>query len=139
VRAQRWYPHPAVNQPPGASFQIVVSSGEGDVRIVGLSGELDFEEAPHFGRVLDELRADGAREVIVDLSELTFIDSSGISALVSAARAASAEAGTLIVASPTAPVKRVFDIVNLSELLPIEDGLEGALQRIGRSREPSEG
>jgi anti-sigma B factor antagonist len=128
-----------VSEPPGALFEIDVSSAEGDVPVVALRGELDFDEAPSFGRVLEELRADGEREVVVDLSDLTFIDSSGISVLVGAARASAAEQGTLVVAAPTPHVQRVFDIVNLSELLAIEPSLESALQRIGWRREQTAG
>jgi anti-anti-sigma factor len=128
-----------VNEPPGAPFEIAVSSAEGEVKVVALRGELDFADAPSLGRMLDELRADGAREVVIDLSELTFIDSSGISALVGAARAVSSDGGTLVVASPTPHVRRVFEIVNLSELVPVEEGLDGALQRIGWRREQSAG
>jgi anti-sigma B factor antagonist len=128
-----------VTEPPGTLFQIDVSSAEGDVKVVALRGELDFDGAPAFARALEELRADGEREVIVDLSELTFIDSSGISVLVGAARAATAEQGTLVVAAPTPHVQRVFDIVSLSELVAVEPGLEGALQRIGWRREQTAG
>jgi anti-sigma B factor antagonist len=128
-----------VSEPPGALFEIDVSSAEGDVSVVALRGELDFDEAPSFGRVLEELRADGERKVVVDLSDLTFIDSSGISVLVGAARASAAEQGMLVVAAPTPHVQRVFDIVNLSELLAIEPSLESALQRIGRRREQTAG
>ncbi len=128
-----------MTEPPGTLFQIDVSSAEGDVKVVALRGELDFDGAPAFARALEELRADGEREVIVDLSELTFIDSSGISVLVGAARAATAEQGTLVVAAPTPHVKRVFDIVRLSELVAVEPGLEGALQRIGWRREQTAG
>lgn len=128
-----------MTEPPGTLFQIDVSSAEGDVKVVALRGELDFDGAPAFARALEELRADGEREVIVDLSELTFIDSSGISVLVGAARAATAEQGTLVVAAPTPHVQRVFDIVSLSELVAVEPGLEGALQRIGWRREQTAG
>jgi anti-anti-sigma factor len=128
-----------MSEPRGALFEIEVSSADDDVRVVALRGELDFDEAPTFARVLDELRTDGARKVVVDLSELTFIDSSGISVLVTAARAASAERGTLVIASPSAHVRRVFDIVKLSELMAIEDGLDGALERLGWGREQPAG
>jgi anti-sigma B factor antagonist len=128
-----------VSEPPGAPFEIEVSSAEGKVEVVALRGELDSDEAPAFDRVLEELRAAGAREIVIDLSELSFIDSSGISVLVGAARACSAERGTLVVASPTPHVRRVFEIVSLSELMAIEDSIDGALQRIGWRREPSAG
>jgi anti-sigma B factor antagonist len=126
-------------EPPGALFEIEVTSADDDVKVVALRGELDFEEAPTFARVLEELRTDGERKVVIDLSELTFIDSSGISVLVVAARAAAADGGTVVVASPSSHVRRVFDIVNLSELVAVEDGLEGALERFGWGREQPAG
>ena len=89
--------------------------------------------------MLDELRADGEREIVIDLAGLTFIDSSGISVLVAAARASEEDRGTLIVIAPTAHVQRVFEIVNLSELVAVEPGLEGALQQIARRREQTAG
>jgi anti-sigma B factor antagonist len=128
-----------VTEPPGALFAIEVSPAEGEVSVVVLRGELDFDEAPTFGRVLEELRTDGVRKIAVDLSDLTFIDSSGISVLVGAARAAAAEQGTLVVAAPSPHVQRVFDIVNLSELVAVEPSLESALQRLGWRREPTAG
>ena len=128
-----------MTEPAGALFEIEVSSAEGDVPVVALRGELDFDEAPTFGRVLEELLAEGERKVVVDLSDLTFIDSSGISVLVGAARAAAAVQGTLVVAAPSPHVQRVFDIVNLSELVAVEPSLESALQRVGRRREQTAG
>jgi anti-anti-sigma factor len=128
-----------VSELPGAPFELAVSSAEGAVRVVSLKGELDFDEAPTFARTLDELRADGARDLVVDLAELTFIDSSGISVLVSTARAAASDGGMLVVASPASHVRRVFEIVNLSELMPVEVGLDEALQRIARERQHAAG
>jgi anti-sigma B factor antagonist len=126
-------------EPPGALFEIEVSSADDDVKVVALRGELDFDEAPTFARVLEELRTDGERKVVIDLSELTFIDSSGLSVIVVAARAAAADGGTLVVASPSPHVRRVFEIVSLSELVAIEDGLDGALERLGWGREQPAG
>jgi anti-anti-sigma factor len=133
------YPEIAVSEPSGALFEIHVSSAEDDVKVVALRGELDFDQAPAVSRALDDLRTDGALEIVVDLSELTFIDSSGISVLVAAARASAADKGTLVVAGPTPHVQRVFDIVSLSELVAVEPGLERALQRIGWGSEQTAG
>jgi anti-anti-sigma factor len=128
-----------VSESAGAAFEIEVSSAEGEIKVVAVRGELDFDEAPAFGQVLAELRVEGEREIVVDLRELMFIDSSGISVLVGAARAAAQARGTLVVAAPTAHVRRVFEIVSLSELVPVEDGLAEALQRIGWRREQTAG
>ena len=128
-----------MSESPRAAFEIEVSSAEGEIKVVAVRGELDFDEAPALEQVLAELRAEGEREVVVDLSELMFIDSSGISVLVGAARAVSADRGMLVVASPTPHVQRVFDIVRLVELVAIEETLESAVQRIGWRREQSAG
>jgi anti-anti-sigma factor len=128
-----------VSEPPRAAFEIELSSAEGEIKVVALRGELDFDEAPALENLLAELRADGERKIVVELGELIFIDSSGISALVAAARAASADRGMLVVASPTPHVQRVFDIVRLSELVAIEESLDSALQRIGWRREQPAG
>ena len=126
-------------EPPPAPFEIDVSSPVAGVRVVALRGELDLDQAPSLARVLDELRASGSRELVVDLSRLDFVDSSGISTLLGAARAVAADRGMLVVAAPTAHVRRVFEIVNLSEVVAIEDDVERALQRIGWSREQTAG
>jgi anti-anti-sigma factor len=128
-----------VSEPPVGLFEIDVSSREGGVKLVVLRGELDFDDAPRLGRVLEELRAEGERRVVVDLSELTFIDSSGISVLVVAARAANVEQQAFVVAAPTPNVQRVFDIVSLSELVVVEPAVESALERVGRGREQTAG
>jgi anti-anti-sigma factor len=128
-----------VSEPQRAAFEIEASSAEGGITVVTVRGELDFDEAPALERTLADLRAGGEREIVVDLGELMFIDSSGISVLVAAARAVSADRGMLVVASPTPHVQRVFEIVRLAELMAIEDTREGALQRIGWRREQSAG
>jgi anti-sigma B factor antagonist len=71
---------------------------------------------------------------VLDLADLTFIDSSGINALVVAAKATSASGGVLIVAAARQHVQRVFEIVKLSEFVPLEAGLDEALQRIAWRR-----
>jgi anti-sigma B factor antagonist len=128
-----------VSEPPIGLFEIDVSSAEGGVKLVALRGELDFDDAPRLGRVLDELRSEGELRVIVDLSELTFIDSSGLSVLVAAARAATAERQAFVLAAPMPNVQRVFDIVSLSELVVVEPAVDGAFVRVGKGREQTAG
>jgi anti-anti-sigma factor len=109
-------------------FSIEVTRRGGDVHVVSLRGELDFNEAPLVAPALDELRGAAPVGIVLDLSELTFIDSSGINALVVAARAVAAEGNALVVAEPTPGVQRVFAIVKLSELVRIESTLDAAMR-----------
>ncbi|MEO9174567.1 MAG: STAS domain-containing protein [Gaiellales bacterium] len=116
--------------PSEEQFSIDVSRVADDVELVVVSGELDFGEAPDFGRTLQQLRDDGSRWFVLDLAGLHFIDSSGINALVLASKATAATGGALVAASARQHVQRVFDIVKLSEFIPVESSVDEALRRI---------
>ena len=81
--------------------------------IVALHGELDMESARG---VADAIAEVAGSTVIVDLSDLTFMDSTGISALVVARnRILTVGQGQLVVTGPTRIVRRAMDIVGLSD------------------------
>jgi anti-anti-sigma factor len=83
-----------------------------DVHIVNLKGELDIASADG---VADAIVAVDGATVVVDLSGLTFMDSTGISALVVARRRILAEGqGQLVVTRPTQIVRSALEIVGLS-------------------------
>jgi anti-anti-sigma factor len=121
--------------PSEEQFAIEVSRADGqEADVVAIRGELDFGEAAELSRTLDRLRLGGSRFIVLDLRDLSFIDSSGINVLVVTARALTAEGGELIAAAARQHVQRVFDIVRLSEFVPVEDDLEAALERVAWRR-----
>ena len=87
---------------------------------MALVGELDMDSAPKLRLALDPLIADGPEEIILNLSALTFIDSSGIAALVMAQKDLVAMGRRLSVRSPRANVIRVLEITGLAEFLGVE-------------------
>jgi anti-anti-sigma factor len=120
----------AVSEPSAIPFSLELSRVADDVELVSIGGELDFGQASDLARALEGLRNDGSLWFVLDLAELTFIDSSGINVLVVAAKATAAGGGALVVASARQHVQRVFDIVRLSELIPVETGVDEALERV---------
>ncbi len=87
-------------------------SDAGEVHVVSLVGELDMKTAEGLADWLADV---AGSLVVVDLSQLTFMDSSGITALVKA-RAQIEQAGSeLRLTRPTPNVERVLQIVSLSE------------------------
>ncbi len=83
-----------------------------DHHIVALRGELDIGSADGLADALVEV---AGSTVVVDLSELTFLDSTGISALVVARnRILTSSEGRLVVTRPTGIVRKALDIVGLS-------------------------
>lgn len=106
---------------------IDVSQPSQGLYVVALSGEMDIATAPEFTSRMTRLGVADSSRVVVDLSGLTFLDSSGINALVSAAKAVEAGGGKVTLAAPTSHIRQVFDIVQLSDVVAIEPSLEAAL------------
>lgn len=93
------------------SFE-VVSTGNAHVAI--LRGELDVANAARVQRMLEEVEGP---VVIVDLSALTFIDSSGLTALVHAHNKILGRGHSFELRGASGSVQRVFEITGLSNLL----------------------
>jgi anti-sigma B factor antagonist len=87
-------------------MEIRSSQGEGTARLE-LLGELDIGTAPKLDEAVEGALDDGCREVVLDLAGTTFLDSSGLSALIRAARTVDARRGTMAVVSPPGSEARV--------------------------------
>src|SRR5919107_2754487 len=82
------------------------SHREGTARLE-LHGELDIATAATLGEAVDRALDDGCREVVLDLGGTTFMDSTGLNALIRAARTVDARRGRMAVLSPPGSEARV--------------------------------
>ena len=101
--------------PQRPEFEVTVSTDDG-VRVVAVSGELDLDT---MGELKEVLAADNGLLVttVVDLRGLTFIDSSGVSGLMAAARRAR-DAGARLVCVPGPPqIRRVFEMTGIDTVI----------------------
>jgi anti-sigma B factor antagonist len=98
-------------------FRYALSESD-DATIVALGGELDMSTAEEMLDVLVEAVRQG--DVVIDASEVTFIDSSGIRSLVAAYREANRGVGagrTVTIRNPSAQVRRVLELTSLDGLI----------------------
>jgi anti-anti-sigma factor len=93
-----------------------VARGRGVVH-VRLQGELDLVAAPLVERRLCELCCDGLA-IVVDLRDVTFMDSSGLRALIFGSQEAARQGCSVEIGRGSAEVMRVFDLSGLTERLP---------------------
>lgn len=80
---------------------------------LSLRGELDVESAPRVRAELAAAIESGATAVMVDLRNVTFLDSSGLSALVECGQALSARGGSLYLEGASGAVRQVLEITAL--------------------------
>lgn len=95
-------------------LQLTIEEGaEGAVARVG--GEIDFANSPELAELLKPLGT-SAGPVTVDLSDVTFIDSNGLHALLEFATHSLNGTGPLTIANPSRTALRVMDIVGMTKL-----------------------
>ena len=103
----------------------------GDVAAVACVGELDMAEVDSFEDELRRLEDGGPSSLVIDLSELTLIDSHGLSALLDADARARVAGRRLMLVPPSDPVMQVFRITLLDRRFEWADpdgpSLEGEL------------
>jgi len=83
--------------------------------LVAPSGEIDLSTVPTLRKRLDEMQAAGYSRVVLDLRDVTFLDSSGLKMILDEMDKEDIEFA--VIAGP-APVQRVFEITGILERLP---------------------
>jgi anti-sigma B factor antagonist len=109
------------------TFGARVESRNGVAR-VGLEGELDMSSVAVLEEHLRRVEQDGNSAVMLDLRDLTFIDSSGLQAILRAMDRVAENGGTLIVVGAGLPARHLFELTG-TEFLLDGDRAVGILQR----------
>jgi stage II sporulation protein AA (anti-sigma F factor antagonist) len=101
----------------GETFQLenAVVDGRNTLR---LSGELDMASAPRLEALLAELSANGTSALTLDLSELTFMDSTGLRAVLRAKELTDGHGCELSIVPGPPAVQRLFEMTRLIEVMP---------------------
>ena len=109
-----------VSEPAANVLRIEISPApEGTPVLVALAGEMDIVSSRTFADTISELEQSAPDRIVVDLSGLTFVDSSGINALLQAARTVEARGGSLVLAAPGRHVRHVFEIARVADVVPV--------------------
>jgi anti-anti-sigma factor len=105
--------------PPALSVR-VLSTGDRSLRVL-VRGELDLLTSPKFETAVTGALGE-ADEVVVDLSQVTFIDSTGLSSILSTVSTSQLNGSRLTISSTLAPqARRVFELAGMDATLPLVD------------------
>jgi anti-sigma B factor antagonist len=99
-------------------FGVAVTQTEAHA-VVALSGELDLASAPALRDCLAGLAQDGVTTIELDLTELEFVDSTGLSVLVMDFHRTRAAGGSTVMCNPSPTVMRVLEITGLASIFSI--------------------
>jgi anti-anti-sigma factor len=101
-------------------FAVTRTTDDDGVVVVGLEGEIDIATAPLVWDAIAAALAEHDGRVVVDFSEVSFLDSQGIRALFMVNKDRGIEPGRLVLRAPQPQVRRVFELTALDTILPIE-------------------
>jgi anti-sigma B factor antagonist len=109
-------------------FEIVDREVDGDTHVVAVSGEIDLFTAPEFKQRTSAPIDGGCSNLIVDLTETTFIDSSSLGVLIGAHRRLKLRGGRLAVVCDNEAIVKTFKITGLDGVFALVPTLEAALE-----------
>lgn len=101
--------------------------------VIALAGEVDLYTAPELKRELLDAIGKGAKEVVVDLSDTTFIDSTTLGVLVGGIKRLRPEGGQLTIVCSDRNIVKIFEITGLTKVFPIYPTRPDALESIGQT------
>jgi anti-sigma B factor antagonist len=105
---------------------------QGDVTVIRFDGRLDFLSAGDVRSRFSEAVLAGGRRLVVDLAKVTFIDSSGLGALVGGLKAARQAGGDLRIASPSAQAQSLLKLTSLDQVFRAHPTVDDALTALQR-------
>lgn len=103
----------------------------GTHRIIELEGELNASSARTLKALIQELLEAGPAQVVVDLGRVSFIDSSGLGALVSALKRTRLAGGSLALAALREEARLIFELTMAYRIFDMYDSVEAAMAAPG--------
>ena len=115
------------------NFDSKVEQVAADVWVIALTGEIDLYTAPEFKQQLIDVIAQGAKQVVVDLTETTFIDSTTLGVLVGGVKRLRPNDGQLSIVCSDRNITKIFEITGLNRGFTIHADRTEALESAGVS------
>ena len=113
------------------NFDLKTEPLENDAYVIALAGEVDLYTAPEFKQQLLDVISQGAKYVVVDLSDTTFIDSTTLGVLVGGIKRLRPNGGQLALVCSDRNITKIFEITGLDKVFPIYGTRVEALEKVG--------
>jgi len=98
------------------------------MKILTVAGEIDVYTAPQFKEAVNGIIAGGQKHLIIDLSDVTYMDSSGFGTLLSATRRLRPQGGTINLVKCNSSIDRILRITRLNTVFNTYDSIDDAIK-----------
>src|SRR5439155_10956609 len=109
------------------NFDINTEQVDGGAYVISLAGEVDLYTAPEFKQQLLDVIAQGARQVVVDFTDTTFIDSTTLGVLVGGVKRLRTNDGQLSLVCSDRNITKIFEITGLDRVFAIHPSRDEAI------------
>ena len=113
------------------NFDISTEQLNDDTYVISLAGEVDLYTAPEFKQQLLDVIGKGAKEVVVDFSDTTFIDSTTLGVLVGGVKRLRTNDGQLSLVCSDRNIAKIFEITGLDRVFTIHSTRDEAVSALG--------
>ncbi len=113
------------------NFDITTEQLGDDTYVVSLAGEVDLYTAPEFKQQLLEVIGQGGKDVVVDFSDTTFIDSTTLGVLVGGVKRLRSNEGQLSLVCSDRNIAKIFEITGLDRVFTIYPTRDEAIAKLG--------
>lgn len=133
------------NKQPGGSHEeeqpldgIRLETGTKDIngwKVLDVSGEIDVYTAPQFKEAVNQLINAGQKDLIIDMSRVTYMDSSGFGTLLSATKRLRPEGGSVNLVACNSAIDRMLRITRLNTIFGTFQTIEEAMRELTKESE----
>src|ERR687884_242176 len=104
--------------------------------VISLAGEVDLYTAPEFKQQLLEVIGQGGKDVVVDFTDTTFIDSTTLGVLVGGVKRLRTNEGQLSLVCSDRNITKIFEITGLDRVFAIYGTRDEAVAKLNSSNQP---
>jgi anti-sigma B factor antagonist len=120
-----------------AEFTLTEDALDAERHVIAVRGEIDLFTAPELKQKLGEAIEAGRRQIVVDLTQTSFLDSTALGVLIGAVKRLRSDSGRLVLVNVDANIAKTFEITGLDQIFTILPTREEAIAALAEAPEPS--
>ena len=120
-----------------AEFTLTEDALDAERHVIAVRGEIDLFTAPELKQELGEAIEAGRNQIVVDLTETSFLDSTALGVLIGAVKRLRSDSGRLVLVNVDTNIAKTFEITGLDQIFTILPTRDEAIAALAEAQERS--